>query len=199
MSRAAMDGFAIVLAAHGDSAVSEALSAIGEMGSTYGAKGRWRIDGADVSAAALPGKGVTIAVPVHAIDDGGTLARARLGARADTAAYGWADLASNGTAIGFHGAPFAPLDPLAAMRLAATRENRPDQRLSFGQALRAATAGGASALGAEDRFGALEAGQYADFVLLDRDIELSRPADIGGARVVETWMAGQKVILERGK
>jgi predicted amidohydrolase YtcJ len=200
MSRAAMDGFAIVLAAHGDSAVSEALSAIGEMGATYGAKGRWRIDGADVSAAALPGQGVTIAVPVHAIGDGGALARARLGARADTSAYGWASLVNNGTVIAFHGhAPFAPLDPLAAMRLVMTRENRADQRLNFGQALRAATAGGAAALGAEERFGALEPGQYADFVLLDRDIELSRPADIGGARVVETWMAGQKMILERGK
>jgi predicted amidohydrolase YtcJ len=194
MSRAAMDGFAIVLAAHGDRAFSEAVSAIGEMGATYGARGRWRIDGADVSGAALPGKGVTIGLPVHAIADGGALARARLGARADTAAYGWANLVNNGTVIAFHGAPFAPLDPLAAMRLVIT-----DQRLSFGQALRAATAGGASALGAEDRFGSLEPGQYADFVLLDRDIELSRPADIGGARVVETWMAGQRVILERGK
>jgi predicted amidohydrolase YtcJ len=137
---------------------------------------------------------VTIAVPVHAIADGGALARARLGARADTAAYGWANLVNNGTAISFYGAPFAPLDPLAAMRLVMT-----DQRLSFGQALRAATAGGAVALGAEDRFGSLEPGQYADFVLLDRDTEFSRPADIGGARVVETWMAGQKMILERSK
>jgi predicted amidohydrolase YtcJ len=200
MSRAAMDGFAIVLAAHGDQAFSEAVSAIAEMGETYGAKGRWRIDGADVSGTALPGKGVTIALPVHAIGDGGALARARLGARADTATYGWADLVNKGTVIGFHGhAPFAPLDPLAAMGLAVTRESRPDQRLSFGQALRAATAGGAAALGAEERFGSLEPGQYADFVLLDRDIEFSRPADIGGARVIETWMAGQKVILERGK
>jgi predicted amidohydrolase YtcJ len=193
MSRAAMDGFAIVLAAHGDQAFSEAVSAIAEMGETYRAKGRWRIDGADVNGTALPGQGVTVALPVYAIADDGTLARARLGTRAEMA-YGWANLVNNGTAISFYGAPFAPLDPLAAMRLVMT-----DQRLSFGQALRAATAGGAVALGAEDRFGSLEPGQYADFVLLDRDIEFSRPADIGGARVVETWMAGQKMILERGK
>jgi predicted amidohydrolase YtcJ len=65
--------------------------------------------------------------------------------------------------------------------------------------VRAATAGGAAALGAEDRFGSLDPGQYADFVLLDRDVELSRPADIGGTRIVETWIAGQKIMLDRAR
>lgn len=213
MSRAAMDGFAIVLSAHGDRAVSEAVNAIGEMGQTYGARARWRIDGADMAGpealAALPGKGVTIAVSAPAIGDGGVLAQARLGARADTAAYGWANLLNSRTMLAFYGhAPFNPLEPLAGIRLAMTRETasgepfggwRADQRLGFAQALRAATAGGAQALGAEDRFGALGPGQYADFVFLDRDIELSRPADIGTARIVETWVAGQKVVLERAK
>lgn len=213
MSRAAMDGFAITLTAHGDRAMSEAANAIGEMGQTYGARTRWRIDGADLATpemlTALGDKAVTIALPVHAAGDGGMLAKARLGERADRLAYGWADLANARAALAFYGAaPFAPLDPLAAIRIAMTRETadgqsfggwRPDQRLGFAQALRAATAGGARALGAEDRFGALEPGQYADFVLLDRDIELSRPADIGSARIVETWMAGQKVILEKDR
>jgi len=213
MSRAAMDGFAIALVAHGDRAMIEAASAIDEMGQTYAAKARWRIDGADVAGpdvlTALAGKSVTIVVPAHALDDGGTRAQSRLGARSGTAAYGWADLQNNRMTLAFYGrAPFAPLDPFEAMRSAMTRETgdgqpfggwRADQRLGLAQALRAATAGGAAALGAEDRFGSLDPGQYADFVLLDRDVELSRPADIGGTRIVETWIAGQKIMLDRAR
>lgn len=212
MSRAAMDGFEVVLAAHGDRAVQEAASAIGEMRSSYATRGRWRIEGADLATAAdlgAAGSDTALTIEPAAIGDGGALARARLGAAADAKAYGWADLASGRTALGFAGhGPYSPLDPLPAMRLAMGRAApddqsyggwRPEERLSFGQALRAATAGGAMALGAAGRFGSLEPGDYADFLFLDRDIETGRPADLGSAHVKETWVAGQKVLLDTAK
>ncbi|MET0240295.1 MAG: amidohydrolase family protein [Sphingobium sp.] len=208
MSRAAMDGFQIVLAAHGDRAVTEAASAIGEMTDTYRARIRWRIDGADIAnatdLAGLP-EGTSIVVEPGAIADGGALARARIG-DADTRAYGWKAVAEGRGGLAFSGrAPFTPLVPLEAIRLAITRETpdgqpfagwRPDQRLAFAQALRAATSGGAAALGADGRFGSLAPGEFADFLLLDRDIELAQPTEIAGTKIAETWIAGRKVVLE---
>lgn len=210
MSRAAMDGFQIVLAAHGDRAVREAVGAIAELGPTYRGKARWRIDTAAMATPAdlapIHGSDVTLVARPSAVGDGGRLVQARLGPQADRA-HGWADLVNNGAALAFAGhAPFQPLAPLNAIRLAMTRESasgepfggwRPDQRLGFGQALRAATAGGAAALGAERDFGSLAPGQYADFILLDKDIEISRPADISQARIVETWIAGRRIIVEQ--
>jgi predicted amidohydrolase YtcJ len=205
MSRAAMDGFQIILSAHGDRAASEAASAIGEMGGTYLSRGRWRIDGADLTTASdltsLPADRLSITISPTALADGGSLVRSRIGALADSRGYGWKDVVNNQVGLAFSGnGPFAPLSPLNAIRLAMTREGpRPDQRLSFAEAFRAVTAGGAAALGAEGRFGTLAPGDYADFLLLDRDIELAQPAELPGIRVIETWIGGQKILLEAKK
>jgi predicted amidohydrolase YtcJ len=70
----------------------------------------------------------------------------------------------------------------------------PEQKLSLEQAIAAFTRGAAYAGFAEDRLGSLEKGKYADFVLIDRDIFAgATPADIGQTKVLETWIAGQKV------
>lgn len=213
MSRAAMDGFQIILSAHGDRAIGEAAGAVQEMGQTYIARNRWRIDGGDLTLptdlAGVPMDRLSVIVSPAAIGDAGALATARLGPVATTRGYGWKDLVNNGTALAFSGqGPFAPLDPLEAIRLSMTRETkdgqpfagwRPEQRLSFGQAFRAATAGGAAALGAEGRFGTLAPGEYADFLLVDRDIELAQPASLPAIRVVETWIGGKKILLEKAK
>jgi predicted amidohydrolase YtcJ len=206
-----MDGFQIVLTAHGDRATKEAADAIGEMGSAYLSHGRWRIDGADLLAtadlASLPADRLSITVAPAAIGDGGALAHERLGALAENRAHGWKDIATNRVGLAFSGyGPFTPLSPLEAIRIAMTRETvagqpfagwRPEQRLSFAEAFRAATAGGAAALGAEGRFGTLAPGEQADFLLIDHDIELAQPADIAGTHIVETWMSGRKVVLEK--
>ncbi|HEX7855851.1 MAG TPA: amidohydrolase family protein [Sphingobium sp.] len=213
MSRAAMDGFQIVLDAHGDKALTEAASAISEMGQTYVARMRWRIDGADLATpgdfTGLPMDRLSLTVRPDAIGDGGALARQRLGAVADSRAYGWKDLTTAGAGLTFAGrGPFSPLAPLDAIRVAMTRQGpdgqpvagwRPEQRLSFAEAFRAVTAGGAAALGADGKFGTLAPGEYADFLLLDKDIELAQPGDIPRLRVLETWIAGRKILLDAKK
>jgi predicted amidohydrolase YtcJ len=70
----------------------------------------------------------------------------------------------------------------------------PEQKLTLEQALAAFTRGAAYAGFAEDRLGSLERGKYADFVLIDRDIFAgATAADISQTKVLETWIAGQKV------
>lgn len=213
MSRAAMDGFQIVLSAHGDRATKEAADAIAEMGGAYLSRGRWRIDGADLLAASdldgLPLDRLSVTVSPASLADAGAIARVRTGTVAESRAYSWKDIATNGATLAFSGnGPFAPLDPFDAIRLAMTRETstgqpfagwRPDQRLSFAEAFRAMTTGGAAALGAAGQFGSLAPGEQADFLLLDRDIELAPSAEITRNTIIEIWIGGQKMILENGK
>jgi predicted amidohydrolase YtcJ len=72
----------------------------------------------------------------------------------------------------------------------------PQQRVSFETALNAYTRQAAYAAFAEKRFGSLLPGQRADFLLIDRDISLARPADIRAAQVLETWIDGKRVYMK---
>ena len=65
--------------------------------------------------------------------------------------------------------------------------------MSFAQALRAYTRGGAYAGFAEDKIGALDPGKWADFVIVDRDISKASVPELYRAQVLETWVAGKKV------
>jgi len=45
----------------------------------------------------------------------------------------------------------------------------------------------------EDRLGSLEAGKWADFIVIDRDYFEVPAAEIDDIQVLETWVAGKKV------
>ena len=84
--------------------------------------------------------------------------------------------------------------------MAMTRENeagepsggwQAGQRLRFEQAFAAATRNGAHAAFAQGRTGALEPGQAADFLLIDRDISVASPRDIAATKVLENWIGGK--------
>ncbi len=65
--------------------------------------------------------------------------------------------------------------------------------MSREQALRAFTLDAAWAAHQEKELGSLEKGKLADFILVDRDI-FSMPAEqIKDLKVLETWIAGEKV------
>jgi predicted amidohydrolase YtcJ len=70
---------------------------------------------------------------------------------------------------------------------------RAHERVSFGQALDGFTRGAAYAGFAEKKIGSLDAGKYADFILVDRDVSAVAPSDLARTQVVETWVAGKKV------
>src|SRR3546814_5784038 len=68
----------------------------------------------------------------------------------------------------------------------------PEQRVRLEAALDAFTRTAAYAAFAEKRFGSLAPGQRADFLLIDRDISTSSPAEIRGTQVLETWIGGKR-------
>jgi predicted amidohydrolase YtcJ len=69
----------------------------------------------------------------------------------------------------------------------------PRNRLDLGTALTAYTTGSAWVNGLDDRTGRLSAGLLADLAVLDRDPFAHPPGEIGTARVVTTYLAGETV------
>ncbi|MGW6456240.1 amidohydrolase [Streptomyces sp. NPDC055078] len=69
----------------------------------------------------------------------------------------------------------------------------PDQAITREQMLRMYTSNAAYALKREDRIGSLEAGKYADLVVLDRDILTCADAEVAELKVLETYFEGELV------
>jgi predicted amidohydrolase YtcJ len=68
-----------------------------------------------------------------------------------------------------------------------------ENAVSREDALRAMTIWAAKASFDEDRKGSIEAGKWADFVVLDRDIMTANEQDIPGTRVVSVYISGEKM------
>ncbi len=89
--------------------------------------------------------------------------------------------------------------PLLGISAALTRRTRsgerlaPDEAVTFEEALRWYTLGGAYAAFAEDELGSLEPGKWADFVVLSDDPFGVDPADLGTVRVRSTYVGGRLV------
>jgi predicted amidohydrolase YtcJ len=67
------------------------------------------------------------------------------------------------------------------------------QRMTRLEALRAFTIWAAQASGQEYVFGSLEPGKYADFVVTSADLSAIPDRELPTAKVVETWIGGEKV------
>ncbi|MGK2910346.1 MAG: amidohydrolase [Sphingobium sp.] len=210
MSRAAMDNFQIAVHAIGDQANAEVLDAIDELSDTYKGDRRWRIEHAQiVDPADLPrfAQHGTIASmqPVHEASDW-RMATARMGEARLNGAYAWRTMLDNKVPLAFGSdVPVESPNPFPGIAVAITREDAkgepfggwmPQQRIRLEEALAAFTQGAAYAGFAEKRFGTLSPGQQADFVLVDRDITLARPADIRETQVLETWVGGKRVYVK---
>jgi len=212
MSRAAMDGYQVAVHAIGDRANDQVLNAIDELAQTYKGDRRWRVEHAQVvtpaDVARFGRNGVVASMqPTHETSDR-TMAEARLGPARLPGAYAWASLARTGAPLAF-GSDFpveAP-DPFAGWAAAFTRQGadgqpyggwQPQERVTREEAWRAFTQGGAYAGFAEKLFGRLAPGQYADFVVVDRDPLNASPTDLRETRVEQTWVGGQRVWERKG-
>ena len=211
MSRAAMDGFQVAVHAIGDGANAQVLDAIDELAATYTGDRRWRIEHAQiVDPADLPrfGKNGIVASmqPTHETSDW-RMAEARLGPDRLGGAYAWATMLKNGATLAFGSDyPVESPNPFPGLAAAISREDaageptggwRPEERLSFTQALAAFTTGAARAAFAEERLGTLEPGHMADFILLDRDPTVLTPAQLRETKVIETWIGGVRAWVRK--
>ncbi|OYY89619.1 MAG: metal-dependent hydrolase [Sphingomonas sp. 28-66-16] len=211
MSRAAMDGYQIAVHAIGDKANAQVLDAIEELALTYDGDRRWRIEHAQiVDPVDLPRFGkhgiVASMQPVHQTSDR-TMAEARLGPDRLAGAYAWASMLRNGATLAFGtDYPVESPDPFAGWAAAFTRSDaegqpyggwQPQERVTREQAWKAYTADAAYAGFAEKEFGRLAPGQFADFIIVDRDPLLASASDLRATRVEETWVGGQKVFERR--
>ena len=210
MSRAAMDNVQVAVHAIGDAANSELLDAIQELSETYKGDRRWRVEHAQiVSPADLPRFGqfgiVASMQPVHEASDW-RMATARLGEARLKGAYAWKSMLDNRVPLAFGSdVPVESPNPFPGIAAAMTREDAkgepaggwmPEQRIGFEAAIDGFTRQAAYAGFAEKRFGSLIPGQRADFLLIDRDISLARPADIRTTQVLETWIGGKRVFMK---
>ena len=140
--------------------------------------------------------------PYHAIDDG-RWAEKVIGHERGKGTYAFRSLLDQHTRLAFGSDwPVAPATPLEGIYAAVTRRTLdgahadgwyPEQKIGVEDALRAYTSGGAYASYDEHDKGTLERGKLADFVMIDRDITRTPPAEIVQARVVMTVVGGRIV------
>ena len=206
-SEAAANGFQLAIHAIGDAANAQVISAFERLNQRYKGDRRWRIEHAQVlDVADLPrlAKARIIASmqPTHQTSDR-TMAEARLGPERLGGAYAWQTLARSGVGLAFGSDfPVESPNPFPGLAAAVSRQDmsgqpaggwRPQERVSFEQALAGFTRGAAYAGFAEGKIGSLEPGKYADFILVDRDVSQVAPVQLGRTQVLETWVAGRKV------
>lgn len=93
-----------------------------------------------------------------------------------------------------------PTGPMTGLYTSVTRKGRTgtsyayaEERLELEDAIRAYTIAGAYQTHQEDVKGSLEAGKYADFIVLSHDIFRVHPDYLQGVRVNETYVGGKHV------
>lgn len=138
--------------------------------------------------------------PVHATSDK-NMAGDRLGNERLKGAYAWQKFIQQGTVIA-SGSDF-PVELANAfhgLHAAVTRQGQdnqptggwlPGERMTPAQALRSFTLDAAYSAHQDKVLGSLEAGKWADFILVDRDIINGKSQDIWKTNVLQTWIAGE--------
>jgi hypothetical protein len=145
--------------------------------------------------------------PLHSYPDEDTLdiwAR-NIGPERAKRAWVWHSIEDKGGALAFGSDwPVVTLSPWRGVQTALTRQTDegkpeygfvPQQRLSLDDTLRAYTLGAAFAGRREKTEGSIEAGKLADLIVIDRNLFLIEPTEIGKTEVLMTVVGG-KVVYE---
>ena len=140
--------------------------------------------------------------PTHATSDM-NMAEDRLGKARMEGAYAWKTLLNSGIPMPLGSDfPVELANPFYGLHAAVTRQDRnnqpvagwyPEQAMSIRQAFKGFTLDAAYAAHMEDTLGTLTEGKWADFILVDQDIFKVKPQDIWKTKVMQTWIAGEKV------
>jgi predicted amidohydrolase YtcJ len=140
--------------------------------------------------------------PTHATSDM-NMAEDRLGSQRIKGAYAWRQFKNAGVRLaGGSDFPVELANPFLGLYAAVTRKTRdgkppngwyPQEKLTREEALRLFTVDAAYAGHMEDKVGSLQPGQWADFILIDRDYFTVPEDQIDDTRVLATFVAGKKV------
>lgn len=138
----------------------------------------------------------------HATSDK-NMAEDRIGPERILGGYAWRRLLDSGAVIA-NGSDF-PVElsnPFHGLYASVTRQGRDgepdggwyaDQAMSRAEALHSFTLAAAFAGNQDDRLGSLEAGKWADFIVIDRDYFEVAEAEIDDIKVLQTWVGGTVV------
>lgn len=138
----------------------------------------------------------------HATSDM-NMAEDRIGVERLKGAYAWRKLLESGAVIA-NGSDF-PVElanPMHGLYASITRQSRaglpeggwiPEEGLSREETLHSFTLAAAYAAHQEDRLGSIEAGKWADFIVVDRDYMTIPSSEIDDIQVIQTWVGGQMV------
>ena len=125
----------------------------------------------------------------------------RLGTERAVSSYAWRSFLNAGVPLAFGtDYPVEPITPFRGLYAAVTRKNEqgtqeyfPEEKLTVDQAIAAYTLGAALAEFSEKTKGELIRGQWADLVVLDRDLTEVAAEQILGSKVLRTVVAGKTV------
>lgn len=171
---------------------------------------RWRIEHAQVVLPNFYDRMAALDVIAsvqssHAVGDS-KWAEDRVGPDRIRHAYAWQKiLAAGGRVMMNSDLPGEPWTPMETLYFAVTRKDLDghppkgwyaDQALSVDEALHAMTVESAYGAFQDDSLGTLQAGKWADFVVLDKNPHDVTPDNLKDIKVLETWVAGEKMAFE---
>jgi predicted amidohydrolase YtcJ len=205
ISKANRMGFQVGVHAIGDSANRRVLNAFDSVQDGEPSPLRNRVEHAQIIAlddiSRFHQLGVIASMQAtHATSDK-NMAEDRIGPDRILGGYAWRRLLDSGAIIA-NGSDF-PVElsnPFHGLYAAVTRQDRDgepdggwyaDQALTRAEALHSFTLAAAYAANQDDRLGSLEAGKWADFIVIDRDFFEIPDAEIDDIKVLQTWVGGE--------
>ncbi|MEM9173026.1 MAG: amidohydrolase [Pseudomonadota bacterium] len=207
IGKAHAKGFAAHIHAIGDAANRAVLDAFEELNDGKPSGLHDRIEHAQVLALddipRLKTLGITASVqPTHATSDK-NMAEDRLGSERIKGAYAWRKFLDAGVAIAA-GSDFPVEKPemFDGLYAAISRQDKqgeplggwyPGEALTREETLAAFSIWAAASVDQDDRLGNLSPGQWADFIVIDRDYFDVPVAQIWQIDVLQTWVAGELV------